>query len=339
LTSTVFIPGVWDLLHVGHMKFIERASRFGTLTIIGVESDELVKKEKSKFPVIPLKDRISALESLRRVDVVVPFYDFDYVSCIERYKVNVFALSELNRNSTEDRFRNVEDYSQSHDLKIIYLPYTKDISSTMIKAKVLDYENPWKPVWERIGMSGLDDVAVVSSGLTEKSSESLSKYITKILNIKDYDTVLDFGCGSGIMLKNISCKRFGIDISEGMIGRAVKNCPAGVFLVDSHITFKNRFDFIISYGVMHYLPSLEYAEAIIKEMLSLSKNILIMEVPDIEKRELREKYRKSKGLSSFPEHLYFDRRFFQKFGFGTFDNEISLTNNSDYGFTAIMYGH
>lgn len=296
-----------------------------------------MKKEKGKYPVISLKDRISALESLRHVDVAVPFFDFDYVSCIERYRVNVFALSDLNLNSTEERFRNVEDYSHSHDMKIIYLPYTKDISSTMIKAKVLDYENPWKPVWERVGTSGLDDLAVVSSGLTERSAITLADYVIDKLGIEEDDTVLDFGCGSGIMLKNIPCRRFGIDISEGMIRRAVKNCPRGIFLVDSHIPFKNTFDFIICYGVMHYLPSIEYAEGVIREMMGISKNILIMDVPDIEKKELREKHREESGLSSYPEHLSFDKQLFLKLGFEVFDNEISLTNNSDYGFTVVMH--
>lgn len=343
MDKIVFVPGVWDLLHFGHIKFLERASKFAGdngVVIVGVESDELVLGEKGRKPVIKLKDRMLALEGLKYVDIAVPFYEFDYKGLLEQYGANIFVLVEENRDRTEERFVNAINYVRClNNGKVIYLPYSHDISSTMIKEKILRTENLWATIWDSVGRNDVDDIKVASDALTEDNVKTLAEYVSCKLRIKDYNNVLDFGCGPGIMLKNIHCKKygkFGIDISEGMVKRAMKNCPDGTFLVSDHIPYKSKFDHIICYGVLHYLPNMDYVEKVIGEMMSITDSIIIMELPNIEKMTLREKHRDELGKAKYPQQLYFDRKWFNEKGFVTFDNEVSLTNHSDYGFTAIM---
>lgn len=347
MKNIVFVPGVWDMLHFGHIKFLERAGKFtgnDGILIVGVESDELVAEEKGREPVIKLKDRMLALEGLRCVDIAVPFYEFDYKGLLRQYGANIFVLVEENKDRIEERFVNAVNYIKEIGGKAIYLPYSHDISSTMIKEKVLgkilETANPWASIWDRVGKDeSIDDVKVVSDVLTENNVKTLAEYVVNRLGIKSNDTVLDFGCGSGVMLKNINCRkfgRFGIDISEGMIERASRNCPDGIFLVSDHIPYRSKFDHIICYGVLHYLPFLEYVDKIIDEMKRASNSIIIMEIPDIAKKELREGHRSEMGKNKYPGQLYFDKKWFTDRGFKVFDNEISLTNNSDYGFT-ILY--
>lgn len=340
MKDIVFVPGVWDMLHFGHIKFLERASRFGDVIIAGIESDELVVEEKGRLPTISLKDRILAVEGLKYVDIAVPFYDFDYISYLQQYNVDVLILSDVNKGSDKNRFKDATKYMLERNKRVIYLPYNKDISSTKIKEKiqqdVLEFLNPWKPIWERVGEDdNIDDIKVVSNVLTEEKVKTLADYMTKKLRIMSSDTVLDFGCGSAVILKNTDCKKFGIDISKGMIKRAVKNCPDGIFLADDHIPYMGRFDHVICYGVIYYLPSLEYVSNIVEEMKGISNSIIIMEIPDITKKELREKHRDTTGKAKYPEQLYFEKKWFEDRGFEVFDNELSLTNHSDYGFTAL----
>jgi len=130
----VFIPGVWDLLHIGHIKALTRAKKFGDILIVGVETDEAVKKGKNSYPVIPLKDRIAALEALEVVDLAVPYEYRDYFSVVENFSIDVICLCEDYKN--EPRFYKSINFIKKRNGRIIYLPYYDNISSSRIKEKI-----------------------------------------------------------------------------------------------------------------------------------------------------------------------------------------------------------
>ncbi|HYF10625.1 MAG TPA: adenylyltransferase/cytidyltransferase family protein [Candidatus Paceibacterota bacterium] len=67
----VLTSGSWDLFHVGHAEYLERAKELGDLLIVGVDSDEKVRARKGPHrPVVPEKERVSILCHLRHVDAV-----------------------------------------------------------------------------------------------------------------------------------------------------------------------------------------------------------------------------------------------------------------------------
>lgn len=67
---TVYCVGVFDLLHVAHVRFLEDAKRLGDRLIVGVHSDEFVSSYKRK-PVIPYEQRVEMVASLKCVDKVI----------------------------------------------------------------------------------------------------------------------------------------------------------------------------------------------------------------------------------------------------------------------------
>lgn len=70
----VFTNGCFDLLHAGHVTYLEKASQLGDMMIVAVNSDESVKQLKGESrPINSLKDRMTVLASLASVDVVVEF--------------------------------------------------------------------------------------------------------------------------------------------------------------------------------------------------------------------------------------------------------------------------
>ncbi len=70
----VFTNGCFDLLHAGHIHLLEEAGRLGDCLIVGVNSDESVRRLKgSGRPITPLKDRLRVLKALTVVDVLVVF--------------------------------------------------------------------------------------------------------------------------------------------------------------------------------------------------------------------------------------------------------------------------
>lgn len=67
----VLTQGVWDLIHEGHAKYLEKAKSYGDILIVGVDSDELTKKRKGpNRPIVPQDERVRMLIHLRHVDIV-----------------------------------------------------------------------------------------------------------------------------------------------------------------------------------------------------------------------------------------------------------------------------
>ena len=88
--------GVFDLLHLGHVKFLEEAKKAGGKNaelLVIVARDSTVQRMKGRPPIMPEDQRRALVESLRVVDeAVLGLEDFDIGDVIERVKPDVIAL-------------------------------------------------------------------------------------------------------------------------------------------------------------------------------------------------------------------------------------------------------
>ncbi|HEX8290412.1 MAG TPA: adenylyltransferase/cytidyltransferase family protein [Pyrinomonadaceae bacterium] len=72
----VFANGCFDLLHVGHVRYLEAAKGLGDLLVVGVNSDEQVRRLKGEGrPFVPERERAEVIASLRAVDYVTVFQE------------------------------------------------------------------------------------------------------------------------------------------------------------------------------------------------------------------------------------------------------------------------
>ena len=72
--TVVFTNGVFDLLHPGHVRYLEEARQLGDALIVGVNSDRSVRRNKGEErPIVPESERAELLAALRCVDLVVVF--------------------------------------------------------------------------------------------------------------------------------------------------------------------------------------------------------------------------------------------------------------------------
>jgi D-beta-D-heptose 7-phosphate kinase/D-beta-D-heptose 1-phosphate adenosyltransferase len=70
----VFTNGVFDILHVGHTRYLSEASTLGDILVIGINSDDSVRKLKGPSrPINQLEDRGLILSELKVVDYVISF--------------------------------------------------------------------------------------------------------------------------------------------------------------------------------------------------------------------------------------------------------------------------
>ena len=74
--KVVMTNGVFDLLHVGHVRFLQEARSHGHVLVVAVNDDDSTRRLKgSSRPINTLEDRMAVLEALKCVDAVVPFSD------------------------------------------------------------------------------------------------------------------------------------------------------------------------------------------------------------------------------------------------------------------------
>ena len=94
LTMKIWLNGCFDVLHHGHFKLIQHASSFGGQVIIGIDSDERVKKLKGEGrPFHSENERAFNLKQIRGVDAVVVFDSDEMLrELLERYKPDKFII-------------------------------------------------------------------------------------------------------------------------------------------------------------------------------------------------------------------------------------------------------
>lgn len=135
----VLTGGCFDILHIGHVRFLSEAKRMGDYLVVLLESDKKVKELKGKSrPVFIQKERAEMLAALGCVDLVVllPMMenDDDYLNLVMKVKPDIIAVTE-DDPQIENKRRQAREVGGK--LKIISLIKT---FSTSKLAKILGVE-------------------------------------------------------------------------------------------------------------------------------------------------------------------------------------------------------
>jgi len=124
MKKKVITYGTFDLFHVGHVRLLKRLASYGDELIVGVSSDEFnaIKNKQSFFSY---EERVEILESCRYVTKVFPENNWKQKrGDIEKYNADIFAMGD----DWQGKFDELSDICE-----IVYLPRTKDVSTTKIK--------------------------------------------------------------------------------------------------------------------------------------------------------------------------------------------------------------
>ena len=126
-----YTSGVYDLFHVGHLNLLKNAKGLCDKLIVGVTSDELVSY-KNKKSVIPHSERMEIVRNIKFVDAVVPQNDMDKIKMWERLKFDIMFVGDDWFDTP--KWKELDSKFKSLGVKIIYFPYTKGVSSTLINS-------------------------------------------------------------------------------------------------------------------------------------------------------------------------------------------------------------
>lgn len=102
--KVVLTQGVYDMLHIGHAQYLQKAKSHGDVLVVGVDSDALTRKRKGDGrPVVPQEERIKMLLHLRHVDIVVlRDVDKELEALIMTIKPDIYIASESTKDFTVD---------------------------------------------------------------------------------------------------------------------------------------------------------------------------------------------------------------------------------------------
>ena len=124
-----YTTGVFDLFHHGHVNLLRNARSLCDKLVVGVTVDELVTY-KAKRAVIPFENRLDVVRACRYVDLVVAQDSMDKMVAYEKFKFDLVFVGDDWQGT--DRWNEVDRKFKEVDVRVIYLPYTKSTSSTLV---------------------------------------------------------------------------------------------------------------------------------------------------------------------------------------------------------------
>lgn len=131
----VFYSGVWDLLHVGHVRALKAAAEYGDWLAVGVITDEFAASYKNP-PTIPLDQRMEMVAELCCVDEVVPHRWWD--DNVDFMLKSGFSIRAHGPQHGKQHRLQVEVWQklQSRGIRYVEIPRTEGISTALIKERI-----------------------------------------------------------------------------------------------------------------------------------------------------------------------------------------------------------
>lgn len=128
-----FTNGCFDLIHKGHIFYLYQTKEYCDILIVGINSDESVRKIKGENkPINTLEDRMIVLASIEAVDFVVPFEESTPISLIEYIKPDIYFKGGDYKGKMIPEMKIIEKYKITYKI----MTFVPDISTTKIIFKI-----------------------------------------------------------------------------------------------------------------------------------------------------------------------------------------------------------
>lgn len=133
-----YTQGVYDLFHIGHLNLLNNAKKHCDYLVVGVNSDELVKKYKQKTPIISEHDRAEIVKNIKSVDEVIIVDTLDKTKIHDFVKFDAVFIGSDWKNTP--RWQKTEEDLKKIKCDVIYLDYTEGVCSSTLRKKIGDID-------------------------------------------------------------------------------------------------------------------------------------------------------------------------------------------------------
>tara|TARA_R110002096_G_scaffold319493_1_gene513753 strand:- start:322 stop:738 length:417 start_codon:yes stop_codon:yes gene_type:complete len=128
--KTIITFGTYDLLHIGHVRILQRAAALGDKLIVGVSCSDLNLSKKGRAPVYTTEDRMAIISALECVDEVFVEKSLEMKGeYIKQFNADVLVMGD-DWKGRFDEFKSL--------CEVVYLPRTTGISTSQLIADISD---------------------------------------------------------------------------------------------------------------------------------------------------------------------------------------------------------
>lgn len=132
MAGIVYVIGVFDLFHRGHLELLKKAKSLGNKLIVAVNGDEMVSSYKRK-PFYSEEDRLELVRSCKYVDEAFIITGYDNKPFIEKYSIDIVVHGDdWNKESYMKQICVTEEYLKKQNVELCFVPYTKGISTSAL---------------------------------------------------------------------------------------------------------------------------------------------------------------------------------------------------------------
>lgn len=132
-----YVPGGWDMFHIGHLNILKRAREACDYLIVGVVTDEALLQMKGKYPIIPLEERMAIVEAIGIVNEVVVDFSANKLEVWRMHPFDVIFKGDDWIGTT--KARRLEADMATVSVAVHYFPYTQQTSSTELRRIISAY--------------------------------------------------------------------------------------------------------------------------------------------------------------------------------------------------------
>lgn len=140
MNNKLYTGGTFDCFHGGHVNFLRMCSKLAEKVIVSLNTDEFIQEYKGKPPIMTNSERFSLVESCRYVDEVVwNTGGSDSKPAITKVKPDIIAIGDdWAQKDYYKQMQFTQEWLDDNNIVLVYLPYTKGISTTEIKQRIYD---------------------------------------------------------------------------------------------------------------------------------------------------------------------------------------------------------
>ena len=130
--KNIYVIGVFDLFHRGHVEFLKKAKSMGENLIVAINGDEMVTEYKRK-PFYSENDRLAIIQSCKYVDQSFIIKGYDNKEYLEKYKIDAIVHgNDWEREGYLKQIRVTEEYLKEKNTQLLLIPYTAGISTSQL---------------------------------------------------------------------------------------------------------------------------------------------------------------------------------------------------------------
>lgn len=265
IQNRIYIPGVWDVLHIGHIRILKKAKELNGRLIVGVCSDLLCNKY-NKHPYHTESERQNNILNLNCVDHAIIYNDYNFSKIYLDHNINILAIGEDFGYQGVPEHLEILEFCKRQNIRVIRFERTEGVSSTSIKQfwlnRASDVKGKKLGLWQATSLTETEEEAI-------KRKENDFKYIKPLFKNVNKESILELRCGTGRLTKEISKifrKVYAIDYVQDFVDLAkdhTKSCKNIEFICDlAKNAPKKDYDCCLIAGLFISMNDVEVIETV-----------------------------------------------------------------------------